>query len=188
MNSYVHGRNLYFKTTYQDISLMTELYFLKFINGNQKYRFSPYLGFGVGYLSPIKDFSTPLKDSSNYKIPGESTKAPNIITMPLNIGFKYNVAGSFNLFGELTYRFTSSDELDHFGDNNIYPKGGTNYQASTSGKDQFFTAKLGLSYNFLSIYGPDPKPKAKRDNLFSKQSKSSNKGPKKSLFGFFKRK
>lgn len=188
MNSYVHGRGLFFKTTYQDISLMTELYFLKFINGNQKYRFSPYLGFGIGYLSPLKDFSTPLKDSSNYKIPGVSTQAPNIITMPLNIGFKYNLVGSFNLFGEFTYRFTSSDQMDHFGDNNIYPKGGTNYQASSSGKDQFFTAKLGLSYNFLSIYGPDPKPKAKRDNLFSKQSRSSSKGPKKSLFGFFKRK
>jgi outer membrane protein W len=181
MNSYVHGRGLFFKTTYQDISLMTELYFLKFINGNQKYRFSPYLGFGVGYLSP-------LKDSSNYKIAGQSTKAPNIITMPLNIGFKYNLLGSFNLFGEFTYRFTSSDQMDHFGDKDSYFKAGTNYQASTSGKDQFFTAKLGLSYNFLSIYGPDPKPKAKRDNLFSKQSKSSNKGPKKSLFGFFKRK
>jgi len=181
MNSYVHGRNLYFKTTYQDISLMTELYFLKFINGNKKYRFSPYLGFGVGYLSP-------LKDSSNYKVGGKSTQAPNIITMPLNIGFKYNVAGSFNLFGEFTYRFTSSDQLDHFGDKDNHPYGGVNYQASTSGKDQFFTAKLGLSYNFLRIYGPDPRPKAKRENLFSKTSKSSNKGAKKSLFGFFKRK
>ena len=181
MNSYVHGRGLFFKTTYQDISLMTELYFLKFINGNQKYRFSPYLGFGVGYLSP-------LKDSSNYKIGGQPTQAPNIITMPLNIGFKYNVVGSFNLFGEFTYRFTSSDQMDHFGDKDSYFNGGTNYQASTSGKDQFFTAKLGLSYNFLRIYGPDPKPRAKRDNLFSKQGKSSNKGPKKSLFGFFKRK
>ena len=179
LNSHMRGRNLYFKTTYQDISLMTELYFLKFINGNKKYRFSPYLGFGVGYLSP-------LKDTSNYKnLAGEYTQAPNIITMPLNIGFKYNVVGSFNLFGELTYRFTNSDELDHFGDNNIYPKGVTNYQASTSGKDQFFSAKLGLSYNFLRIYGPDPRPKAKRDNLFSK---TSNKGTKKSLFGFFKRK
>lgn len=182
INSYVRGRNLYFKTTYQDISLMTELYFLKFINGNKKYRFSPYLGFGVGYLSPLKDIS-------NYTtILGGPTKAPNIITMPLNIGFKYNVVGSFNLFGEFTYRFTNSDELDHFGDNNIYPKGGTNYQASTSGRDQFFSAKLGLSYNFLRIYGPDPRPKAKRENLFSKTSKSSIKGPKKSLFGFFKRK
>ena len=188
VNSYVRGRSLFFQTTYQDISLMTEIYFLKFINGNKKYRFSPYLGFGVGYLSPLKDDSTPLKDSSNYKIPGVSTKAPNIITMPLNIGFKYNVVGSFNVFGEFTYRFTNSDQLDHFGDNNIYPKGGTNYQASTSGKDQFFSAKLGLSYNFLRIYGPDPRPKAKRDNLFSKTSKSSNKGTKKSLFGFFKRK
>ena len=182
LNSHMRGRNLYFKTTYQDISLMTELYFLKFINGNKKYRFSPYLGFGVGYLSP-------LKDTSNYKnLAGEYTQAPNIISMPLTIGFKYNVVGSFNLFGELTYRFTNSDELDHFGDNNIYPKGVTNYQASTSGKDQFFSAKLGLSYNFLRIYGPDPRPKAKRENLFSKTSKSSNKGPKKSLFGFFKRK
>ena len=181
INSYVNGRGLYFRTTYQEISLMTEIYFLKFINGNKKYRFSPYLGFGVGYLSPLKDFS-------NYKIPGESTKAPNIITMPLNIGFKYNVVGSFNLFGEFTYRFTNSDALDHFGDNNIYPKGGTNYQASTSGRDQFFSAKLGLSYNLMKIYGPDPRPKAKRDNLFSKQGQSSNKGPKKSLFGFFKRK
>jgi outer membrane protein W len=188
MNSYVRGRSLFFKTTYQDISLMTELYFLKFINGNKNYRFSPYLGFGVGYLSPLKDTSTPLRDSSNYKIPGASTKAPNIITMPLTIGFKYNVVGSFNVFGEFTYRFTNSDQLDHFGDNNIYPKGGINYQASTSGKDQFFSAKLGLSYNFLRIYGPDPRPKAKRDNLFSKTSKSSNKGTKKSLFGFFKRK
>ena len=182
LNSHMRGRNLYFKTTYQDISLMTELYFLKFINGNKKYRFSPYLGFGVGYLSP-------LKDTSNYKnLAGEYTQAPNIITMPLNIGFKYNVVGSFNLFGELTYRFTNSDELDHFGDNDSHLNDGVNYQASTSGNDQFFSAKLGLSYNFLRIYGPDPRPKAKRDNLFSKTSKSSNKGPKKSLFGFFKRK
>ena len=185
VNSYVRGRSLYFKTTYQDISLMTELYFLKFINGNKKYRFSPYLGFGLGYLSPLKDTSTPLRDSSNYKIPGASTKAPNIITMPLTIGFKYNVVGSFNLFGELTYRFTNSDELDHFGDNDSHLNDGVNYQASTSGNDQFFSAKLGLSYNFLRIYGPDPRPKAKRDNLFSK---TSNKGTKKSLFGFFKRK
>ena len=182
VNSYVNGRGLYFRTTYQDISLMTEFYFLKFINGNKKYRFSPYLGFGVGYLSP-------LKDTSNYKnLAGEATQAPNIITIPLNIGFKYNVGGSFNLFGELTYRFTNSDELDHFGDKDSHLSEGVNYQASTSGNDQFFSAKLGLSYNFLSIYGPDPKPKAKRDNLFSKQGKSSNKGPKKSLFGFFKRK
>ena len=163
---------------------MTELYFLKFIDGNQKYRFSPYLGFGVGYLSPLKD-----KDISNYNpIAGVSTKAPNIITMPLNLGVKYNLLGSFNLFGEITYRFTSSDQMDHFGDKDIHPKGAINYQASTSGKDQFFSAKLGISYNFLKIYGPDPMPKAKRDNLFSKQGKSSNKGAKNSLFGIFKRK
>lgn len=181
INAYVHERGLYFKTTYQDISLMTELYFLKFINGNKKYRFSPYLGFGVGYLSPLKDIS-------NYPIADEPSETLNIITMPLNIGFKYNLVGSFNIFGEFTYRFTSSDKLDHFGDNDTYKPGLIAYQASTSGKDQFFSAKLGLSYNLLRIYGPDARPKAKRENLLNKISNSSNMGPKKSLFGIFKRK
>jgi len=181
INAYVQERGLYFKTTYQDISLMTELYFLKFINGNKKYRFSPYLGFGVGYLSPLKDIS-------NYPTADEPSETPNIITMPLNIGFKYNVVGSFNLFGEITYRFTSSDQLDHFGDNNIYPKGGINYQPSTSGKDQFFSAKLGVSYSFLRIYGPDPRPKPKKDNLLTKGSNSGIKAINKGLFGLFKRK
>ena len=182
MNSYVHGRNLYFRTTYQDISFMTELYFLKFINGNKNFRFSPYLGFGVGYLSP-------LKDTSNYKnLAGEATHAPNVISMPLNLGFKYNVVGSFNLFGEFTYRFTSSDQLDHFGDNDKYKPGLTVYQPSTSGKDQFFSAKLGVSYSFLRIYGPDPRPKPKKDNLLTKGSNSGIKAINKGLFGLFKRK
>lgn len=181
MNAYVHGRSLFFKTTYQDISLMTELYFLKFINGNQNYRFSPYLGFGVGYLSA-------LKDTSNYMPGGLPSKAPNVITMPINLGFKYNILGSFNIFGECTYRFTNSDLIDHFGDNNIYSKAGTNYQPSTSGNDQFFSAKLGLSYNLLRIYGPDPRPKAKKGNLFTKDDNSSKKSFKKALFGLFKRK
>ena len=195
LNAYVNERRLYFKTTYQDISLMTELYFLKFINGNKNYRFSPYLGFGIGYLSPLKDTSNyPTAGQSTIAAPslglsiGTRTLAPNVITLPINLGFKYNFLGSFNFFGEFTYRFTNSDLVDHFGDNNIYKPGLIAYQASTSGRDQFFSAKLGLSYNLLRIYGPDPKPKAKRDNLFSKQSKSSNKGPKNSLFGFFKRK
>jgi hypothetical protein len=54
INYYVYERKLFFRTTYQDISLMTEFYFLKFINGNKNYRFSPYLGFGVGYLYNLK--------------------------------------------------------------------------------------------------------------------------------------
>jgi len=175
MNSYVHGRSLFFKTTYQEISLMAELYFLKFINGNKNFRFSPYLGFGVGYMSA-------LKDTSNYPA-GNPSKAPKVITVPLNLGFKYNLVGSFNIFGELTYRFTSSDLVDHFGDNSIY-----DYQASTSGRDQFFSAKLGLSYNLQRIYGPDPRPKPKKDNLLTKGSNSGKKATNRRLFGFFKRK
>jgi len=180
-NAYVHERGLYFKTTYQEISLMAELYFLKFINGNKKFRFSPYLGFGLGYMSA-------LKDTSNIFLAGSPTVAPKIITVPLNLGFKYNVVGSFNIFGEFTYRFTSSDLIDHFADNDTYKPGLTSYQASTTGRDQFFSAKLGLSYNLIRIYGPDPKRKPKKDNLFNNQSNSGKKAANKRLFGLFKRK
>ncbi len=181
MNLYVHDRSLYFRTTYQDISLMMELYFLKFINGNKNFRCSPYMGFGIGYLSPMKD-------TSNFKdINGNTTYAPNIITMPLNLGFKYNITGSWNLFAEATYRFTNSDVLDHFGDTDSHSVGTINYQASTSGKDQYFSAKLGISYNLLKIYGPDKRPKLKRDNMFNKEPKSKN-ASKKGLFGLFNRK
>ena len=178
-NLYVHQRGLFFKSTYQDLSLMAELYFLRFINGNKNFRFTPYLGFGLGYMSALKD----------------TTNAPNkilprIITAPINLGFKYNFVGSFNLFGECTYRFTSTDLLDHFADNTTYtnPQDNITYQASTSGRDQFFSVKLGLTYNLLKIYGPDPRPKAKKGSLMSKESNSVKKVSNRSLFGFFKRK
>lgn len=179
INAYVKARGLYFKTSYQEYSLMSELYFLRFINGNKNFRFTPYLGIGLGYMTALKDAS-----NAPNKMPS------SIITAPINLGFKYNIAGSFNLFAEFTYRFTNTDSLDHFADNHSYinPIDNLVYQPSASGKDQFFSAKLGLTYNLLKIYGPDPRPKAKRNNISSKESNSSKKAGNKGLFGFFKRK
>jgi hypothetical protein len=106
--------------------------------------------------------------------------------MPINLGFKYNVTGPWNIFAEATYRFTSTDKLDYFADEDtyttpLYPV--TNYQASTSGKDQYFGVKMGVSYNLLKVHGPD---RMKKGN---KAFYQVNKGlEKKSLFGLFKRK
>ena len=35
-------------------------------------------------------------------------------------------------------------------------------QASSSGNDQYFSTKMGISYNFVSIYGPDKPKKPKK--------------------------
>ncbi len=167
-NSYDTKRGLHFERVAHDVSIMGEFNFLKFINGNRHFRFTPYLGFGFGGWKTIKG-------SSNN--PNANTK--RTFVYPINIGFKYNISGPWNIFGEATYRFTNSDKIDYFSDLDAYqPAGSINkFQASTSGNDQYFSAKLGISYDLLKIYGPE---KAKKE----KHSASNKKG----LFRFFKRK
>jgi hypothetical protein len=176
-NPYEKARGLKFSRTAHDVSIMGEFYFLKFINGNKRFRFSPYLGFGMGALKTITS-------TSNY-----SGASKRTYVYPINLGFKYNVTGPWNIFGEATYRFTNSDNLDFFADSvtYIHPTSGVSYQASSSGNDQYFTTKLGISYNLLEIYGPDKLKKPKKSffpTMDDKQRKSSKKG----IFSFFKRK
>lgn len=180
-NLYDFKRGLNFTRVSHDVSVMGEFYFLKFINGNKRYNFTPYVGFGVGAWESISG-------STNIDTP----KTQKTILFPLNFGFKYNITGSWNLFSEVTYRFTNSDKIDYFSDVSYHiPKGAsTIYQASTSGGDQYFSAKIGLSYNLLTVYGIEQKKQPKKKwLLFGKkgydQPDRSNKRP---LFGFLKRK
>jgi len=180
-NYYDFKRGLNFTRVSHDVSLMGELYFLKFINGNKRYRFTPYVGFGVGAWKSISG-------STNLDTP----KTQRTILFPVNMGFKYNINGSWNIFTEVTYRFTNSDKIDYFSDVNYHiPTGSTTiYQASTSGGDQYFSTKLGISYNLLNIYGlgakNDPKP---RDNIFRRnEPNQSGNSFFKRIFGFLKRK
>ena len=184
-NYYEHLRALYFTRVSHDVSLMGEFYFSKFINGNKKYRFSPYLGFGIGVWKSISG-------TTNLDTP----TTQRTITFPINLGFKYNVKGPWNVFGEATYRFTNSDKIDYFADETMHIPPGLPYglpanqyglQSSTSGNDQYFTAKLGISYNLLSIYGPD-KPKTPKKWLFFKSKEQSPyKSGSKGIFSFLKR-
>jgi hypothetical protein len=180
-NFYDYKRGLNFTRVSHDVSVMGEFYFLKFINGNKQYRFTPYVGFGIGAWKSISG-------STNIDTP----KTQRTILFPLNLGFKYNVGGSWNIFTEVTYRFTNSDKIDYFSDINYHiPKGSaTIFQASTSGYDQYFSTKLGVSYNLLTVYGLNPrKDPRKRDNLFSRPDK--NQGGKSffsRFFSLFKRK
>ena len=179
LNYYNFKRGLYFTRVSHDVSVMGELNFLRFLNKNRNYSFTPYFGFGFGAWKSISG-------STNLDSPSTQTT----LLFPLNFGFKYNVTGNWNVFTEVTYRFTNSDKIDYFADDSHRIPAGFKYdlQASSSGNDQYFSAKMGISYNFVSIYGPD-KPKKNKKGLFSKKDGgNSNSTAKKGLFSFFKRK
>jgi hypothetical protein len=183
-NLYVINRALRFERVSHDASVMLELYFLKFIDGNKDYRFSPYLSFGVGALKSIS--GKLIDNTTNTDIPVLFSKSIRTITFPINLGLKYNIIGPFNVFGEATYRFTNSDQLDFYSDVDLV-RGSQSFHPSTSGNDHYFSFKAGLSYNLLKIYGPDKKPKEKKKSAFSEDKNVSKTSSKKGLFSLFKR-
>jgi hypothetical protein len=80
----------------------------------------------------------------------------------------------------MMYRFTLSDHLDYLPDGQL----ANAFQGSRSGKDQFFSAKAGISYNLIKIYGEEKfKPGGKRSKLASLKDKESGQNKP----GFFSR-
>ena len=198
-NIYAKSRGYSFSRQFHDISLMGEFNFTRYLPGNKSYRFTPYLGFGLGYLlesnQPKRLVDTmsaillPLKiDSLVYP---SFQKSKGYFNIPVQIGFKFNLTKRWNIFGEAMYRFVLSDQIDLFTDDQILiqtqkPSTGTdkyNYQGSRSGKDQFFSFKGGISYNLIKIYGEEKWKPGKRSKLSSLKEKES--GTEKA--GFFSR-
>lgn len=194
-NIYARRRGFSFSRQFHDISLLGEFNFFRYLPGNKRYRFTPYLGFGLGYLlesgtgkkEVVITTSTLLGGSYNLPVV-QSTKG--YLNVPVQFGFKLNLTQRWNLFGEAMYRFVSSDELDYIPDGQLIqhfiasaPAIKYNYQGSRSGKDQFFSFKGGLSYNLIKIYGEEKWKPGKRSKLASLKEKES--GSNKA--GFFSR-
>lgn len=188
-NVYDHARALNFERVAHDISVMGEFYFLKFINGNKLFRFSPYLGFGIGAWKSISG-RYQWYDPINNTFVNQPQHTQRTISFPINLGYKYNLFGPWNVFGEITYRFTNSDRIDYFGMDDKFTEpqtGGLTFQPSTSGNDQYFSAKMGISYNLLKIYGPDKPKKPSRTFFKSKEEKQQSVKRGRGLLSFFKR-
>jgi hypothetical protein len=198
-NRYVKRRGFFFSRNFHDISLTGEFYFTRFLPGNKAYRFTPYLGVGVGYLLDAKtsnfgmdSLSTILRPFQIDSVVFPSLSAnKGIVHLPIQIGFKYNLTRRWNVFAEAMYRFTLSDELDFFPDGQRLvqtQKAATgtsayNYQGSRSGKDQFFSVKGGISYNLIKIYGEEKFKPGKRSKLAGRKNQESNQNKP----GFFSR-
>ena len=126
-NIYAKNRGFYFSRQFNDISLTGEFYFTRFLPGNKAYRFTPYLGVGLGYLFESKASSFGIDSISTLLRPLQidSVIYPNhsaskgIIHFPVQIGFKFNLTRRWNIFAEAMYRFALSDELDFFPDGQL---------------------------------------------------------------------
>jgi len=199
-NIYEKRRGMRFSRDFHDISLLGEFYFTRFLPGNKGYRFTPYLGFGIGYMLPTSDGIKQIVYSSVTPLYVDSSSMPEVkktkgfVNFPVQFGFKYNLSQRWNFFAEGMYRLVNSDELDFLTDGALVvqtqkyasvPVGSTpitnNFQGSRSEKDQFFTIKAGISYNLIKIYGQEKGKPGKKSKLSSLKSKNdSQKKP-----GFF---
>lgn len=159
LDPYAILRNANFQINTIEASAMGEFYFLNYISGSRNKRFTPYVGFGVGYLytlETVRNNNTSVVILSTADLlNGEQKQSALNLTFPLNLGFKFNVYRRFNILAEATYRYSTTDKLDFVDDNAtpvtlVAPFG---YQGSASGNDRFFSAKLGISYSFNNIYG-----------------------------------
>lgn len=171
-NAYDLARGFNFARDFHEISVLSELYFNRFITDRKEFKFSPYVGFGAGYLLKGNVDNANFANASNNRI----------VTLPINLGFKWNLFKQVNLFGEFKYRFTTSDYIDHFADATplkLSTAGASvpTYQGSKSGKDELLSASLGLSYNFRKIYGPEKfkQPKKKKADIEDHTPKQKSK-------------
>jgi hypothetical protein len=190
-NPVQQARNLSFNTNVWEISLSGDFNFFEFHPGFEEYRFTPYVGLGIGVFSYdpyaylggekylLRTLGTEGQGSSLY--PNLQPYNPIAISIPFTLGVKYALNEKTNVFGEICYRFTSTDYLDDV--SGLYapdafpplPDGSPSpafllqdrsYETGVSlgikgrqrgnslQKDAFATIKIGLSFNLSSYRCP----------------------------------
>lgn len=121
-NVYDHRRNLSFNSDIWELTLQGDFNFFKFIPGEARYRYTPYVTFGVGifsydpyaYYQGQKVYLRPLgtEGQGSAAYPGRQPYSSMAFCIPFGVGFKYNMNPNINIGFEITYRFTTTDYLD----------------------------------------------------------------------------
>jgi len=121
-NEFEHRRNLSFNTQILELALQGDFNFFKFVPGDARYRFTPYITFGVGtfsydpytYYQGQKVYLRPLgtEGQGSAAYPDRKPYGNMAVCFPLGVGVKYNLNPKMNLGFEITYRFTTTDYLD----------------------------------------------------------------------------
>jgi len=183
-------RNLSFNSSVWEFSLAVQFNFFKFIPGVDGYNYTPYISLGAGvfsydpyaYLNGQKYYLRPLgtEGQGSTLYPDRKQYSSMAVCFPLSVGFKYAINDRFNVFGEVGYRFTTTDYLDDVSTTyapdafpplpngqpsvayqlqdrsltNIGIKG--RQRGNSSQNDAYVLAHFGVSFNISSYKCPTP--------------------------------
>jgi len=184
-------RNLSFNTNVWEMSVSGDFNFFKFVPGFEEYSFTPYVSLGIGvfsfdpyaYLGGQKYFLRPLgtEGQGSPLYPNKKPYSPIAMSIPLGVGLKYALNQNTNIFGEISYRFTSTDYLDDVSGTYapdafpLLPNGQPSVafllqdrsyetgsmigikgrqRGNSSTKDSFVTLQVGISFNIQSYKCP----------------------------------
>ena len=121
-NEFYHRRNLSFNTDIWELAVVGDFNFFKFIPGDARYRYTPYISFGIGafsynpyaYYQGQKVFLRPLgtEGQGSAAYPDRKPYGSIAACFPLGVGIKYNLNPKINVGFEITYRFTTTDYID----------------------------------------------------------------------------
>ncbi len=121
-NEVQRRRNLSFNSSVWEASLSGYFNFFKFKPGTEGFNYTPYVSLGIGvfsydpyaYLNDTKYFLRPLgtEGQGSTLYPERKPYNSMAVCFPLTVGFKYAINENFNVFGEVSYRFTNTDYLD----------------------------------------------------------------------------
>jgi hypothetical protein len=121
-NEYQKRRNLSFNSNIWEFAVSGDFNFFKFYPGISGYSYTPYVSLGVGvfsydpyaYLNNEKYYLRALgtEGQGSAAYPERNPYGSMSMCFPFAIGIKYNLSESINVFGEVGYRFTTTDYLD----------------------------------------------------------------------------
>lgn len=121
-NAQQRDRNLSFRTTLSELSLMGEFNFMKYTPGADDHHFSPFVFFGIGAVdyNPQAGYLGSVYDLRPLGTEGQSQEYARVaMVIPYGAGIKYNFNSSWNIMLNAGYRYVRSDYLDDI--SGVYP-------------------------------------------------------------------
>jgi hypothetical protein len=115
-------RNLSFYDQLNELSLIGEFNFMKYIPQAGENKYTPFVYFGLGVVGyqPIAKYQGEYYDLRTLTTEGQPRPySKAAMSIPYGIGFKYNFSGKWNLIADIGYRNPSTDYLDDVSGN--YP-------------------------------------------------------------------
>jgi hypothetical protein len=120
-NDLMRRRNLSFNTKVWELGLQGDFNFYRFMPGDEDFRFTPYITFGVSAFSydPYAYLKGEKYNLRQLGTEGQYDTASNrrpystmALAIPFGVGVKYAINDRINIGFEVVHRFTNTDYLD----------------------------------------------------------------------------